>query len=271
MLKKLFRVHHEVVTHCILPGLMVLFCCPHNGLKGQQSDSIPPVILEIPLADTLVTFHWHHPEYRRLMFLVIHDDENTSSDVGYAAMHSFEASLLEMKNDNKYIYDLIADSVTYRFNPNRVFSLNGIESALLQFGPCNDLVVAKIDDFGRQVAGAFFLEPEFIVALHNNANRGFSINSYLTDTILSSCAENVFVNPKRDPDDFFYVIDPVHFIYLKNKGFNVVLQKPSGFSDDGSLSVWCHRKGIPYINIEAEHNHHKEQREMLEAIRGLLP
>jgi hypothetical protein len=252
-----------------LLGLMLVWVPFLQGVA--RTDSIPPAIVVFPLADTTVTFHWHHPENHRLIFLVIHDDENSSSEVGYATMLQYNASLLEMKNDNKYIFDLFLDSVNYRFNPNRVFSLNGIESALSQFGPCNDLVVASIDDFGRQVAGAFFLEPEFIVALHNNGNKGFSIKSYLTDSVHASFADSVFVNPKRDPDDFFYVNDPVHYTYLKNKGFNIVLQKTTGFRDDGSLSVWCQQRRIPYINIEAEHGHHKQQLEMLEAIKVFLP
>jgi hypothetical protein len=236
-----------------------------------EHDSIPPAVIEVPLADTFVVFHWHHPENHRLMFLVIHDDENTSTRVAYAAMDDFGASLLELKNDGKYHYTLLYDSSAYVFNPNRIFSLNGIEGTLSQMGPCSPEVVGHIDRFANLVAGAFFYLPEFIVALHNNRNGGFSIESYLSDTLLMPVAERVAVHAGRDPDDFFYVTDPVHFDLLSEQGFNVVLQARSPFADDGSMSVWCARMGIPYINIEAEHGRDEEQRLMLEAVRSLLP
>lgn len=204
------------------------------------------------------------------MFLVIHDDENTSTAVGYDAFESFDASLLELKNDGKYLFTLIRDTIEYLFNPNRVFSLNGIESTLLQYGPCCPYVVDEINLFAHQVAGAFFLLPEFIVALHNNRDGGFSIESYLTDSTLMAVADSVFVNPEKDPDDFFYVNDPDHFSYIRQKGYNVILQSAAILEDDGSMSIWCSRMGITYINIEAEHGRYEEQKQMLEDIRWLI-
>jgi len=250
--------------------LMMGFFGSANAIDVTQHDSIPPAVVVVPLADTSVVFHWHRPDNHRLMFLVIHDDENTSTRVAYSAMDDFGASLVEMKNDGKYHFTLYADSLAYIFNPNRIFSLNGIEGTLAQMGPCTPEVVEKISHFSGQVAGAFFYEPEFIVALHNNRNGGFSIESYLSDSLLMLVADEVFVNPEKDPDDFFYVIDPYHYEVLSKKGFNVILQTQKPFEDDGSLSVWCARLGVPYINVEAEHGRDDEQMLMLEAIRELL-
>ncbi len=251
--------------------LMIGFFGAVSAMDVQRHDSIPPVVIEVPLADTSITFHCHRPENHRLMFLVIHDDENTSTRVAYAAMDDFGASLLELKNDGKYFFTLKVDSIAFIFNPNRIFSLNGIEGTLEQMGPCTPEVVEQINHFSGLVAGAFFYEPEFIVALHNNRNGGFSIKSYLTDSLLMQVAEKVHVNSEKDPDDFFYVIDPHHYDLLSEKGFNVILQTRAPFEDDGSLSVWCARLGIPYINVEAEHGRDVEQMLMLEAIRELLP
>ncbi|MFO7721662.1 MAG: hypothetical protein R6V49_00410 [Bacteroidales bacterium] len=240
--------------------------------SGQTNlpDSTPPLVYTFPLLDTTVEFHWHQSNKASLMFLVIHDDENTSSEVGFAQMKRFDASLVEMKNDGKYLFNLISDSVSYLFNPNRIFCLNGIENTLLQYGPCADHVASGIHLFAQQVAGAFFLRPDFIVALHNNRNNGFSINSYLTDSLLISTVDSVFVNPEKDPDNFFYVNDPEHFTIIRRKGYNVVMQSEKPLYDDGSLSYWCHRMKIPYVNIEAEHGHHEEQICMLEDIYEII-
>jgi hypothetical protein len=257
-----------------LKSLAVAFCmiAGMTASSGQTNlpDSIPPLVYTFPLQDTSVDFHWHQAHKTRLMFLVIHDDENTSTDVGYTQMVRFGASLLEMKNDGKYLFNLISDSVSYLFNPNRIFCLNGIESTLLQYGPCKDEVVAGIHLFAHQVAGAFFQLPDFIVALHNNRNNGFSVNSYLKDSTLVKIADSVFVNPAKDPDNFFYVNDPLHFSIIRQKGYNVVLQSDNLLVDDGSLSYWCQRMQIPYINIEAEHGHHEEQTCMLEDIFEII-
>jgi hypothetical protein len=255
------RFFHLVLSAFIGPGLLACTAPP---------DSVAPLIYVFPLADTTVEFHWHGPVHSGLMFLVIHDDENTSSIAGYEAMETFGASLLELKNDNKYVMTLIRDSVPFIFNPNRIFSLNGIESALLQFGPCSPEVVEDINLFAHQVAGAFFMMPEFIVALHNNQNRGFSIKSYQLDSSLIKVTDSLFINPAKDPDDFFYVNDPKHFTVIKEKGYNVILQRPNGIPDDGSLSVWCSRHGIPYINIEAEQGKLEEQLKMLFDVREMI-
>ncbi len=248
-------------------SLLAVLC----SVSAQQTDSVPPLIIQIPLVDSSVTFHWHSPEYQKLMFVVIHDDESTSSEVGYRTMHGFGASLLEMKNDGLYLCTLFVDSIRYIFNPNRIFSLNGIENSLMHYGQCSPDVVSAIALFAGQVTGAFFLYPEYIVALHNNRDKGFSVESYIADSVLRVSVDSIFINPDEDPDDFYFVNDPVHFSFIKEYGFNVVLQSSGILEDDGSLSVWCSHHNMPYINIETELGKYEKQLQMLEMIRSLLP
>jgi hypothetical protein len=40
--------------------------------------------------------------------------------------------------------------------------------------------------------------------------------------------------------------------------------------EDGSLSLYCSRQGIRYINVEAQHGHRQEQQAMLDAVRQIL-
>jgi len=69
---------------------------------------------------------------------------------------------------------------------------------------------------------------------------------------------------------FFYVTERKHFDGLKAKGYNVVLQNNDAVTDDGSLSVYCGRQKITYINVEAEHGHKIEQERMLTDLLDLL-
>jgi hypothetical protein len=65
------------------------------------------------------------------------------------------------------------------------------------------------------------------------------------------------------PGDFFYVTDQRFFDYLKARNFNVTLQDDAHVPDDGSLSVYFARRGIPYVNVEADTHHLREQIEMV--------
>jgi len=62
------------------------------------------------------------------------------------------------------------------------------------------------------------------------------------------------MNPAADPDDFNFVTDDRFFRAFKVQGFNDILQDNRIRRDDGSLSVFSGRKGIPYINVEAQND-----------------
>jgi hypothetical protein len=58
--------------------------------------------------------------------------------------------------------------------------------------------------------------------------------------------------------------------YLTQRDFNVTLQDNANAPDDGSLSVYFSKKGIPYVNIEAEASHLNAQIEMVRSAREML-
>jgi hypothetical protein len=57
---------------------------------------------------------------------------------------------------------------------------------------------------------------------------------------------------------------------LKKKKINAVLQTHKTSTDDGSLAIYCSKKKIPYINIEAQQGHLEEQMDMLNALTGII-
>jgi hypothetical protein len=71
-----------------------------------------------------------------------------------------------------------------------------------------------------------------------------------------------------DRSDFFVATEPWIFDFLRGRRFSAVLQAGAP-SDDGSLSVYCARQRIPYINVEARFGHLAEQVRMLEALQEL--
>jgi hypothetical protein len=73
-----------------------------------------------------------------------------------------------------------------------------------------------------------------------------------------------------DADDFVLTTDEKIFNHLKSKNINAVLQSHKVTTDDGSLSIYCSKKKIPYINIEAQHGHTAEQLRMLNALTSII-
>jgi hypothetical protein len=82
-------------------------------------------------------------------------------------------------------------------------------------------------------------------------------------------AKLVNINLETDVDDFFFVTDKNIFKFLKEKNQNVALQDNVNVTDDGSLSVYCGKNKIPYINVESEHGHFREQTRMLEILQEI--
>ena len=109
-----------------------------------------------------------------------------------------------------------------------------------------------------------------MIALHNNSEGQYSALSYEKGAIYGSDAAAVFIADGTDPDDFFFVTETAVFDAIRGRGYNVVLQDNRRVSDDGSLSVYCGRAGVRYINVEAQHGHLEQQVAMLLALQGVL-
>jgi hypothetical protein len=73
-----------------------------------------------------------------------------------------------------------------------------------------------------------------------------------------------------DADDFVYTTEEKIFDYLKEKKINVVLQDNIHCVDDGSLSVYCGKHHIPYINIESQEGHRRPQLEIIDALNEMI-
>jgi len=73
-----------------------------------------------------------------------------------------------------------------------------------------------------------------------------------------------------DVDDFILTTDRSLFNRIKEKNINVVCEDINAIRDDGSLSVYAARNKIPYVNIEAEHQHFDEQLQMLMVLEDII-
>lgn len=67
---------------------------------------------------------------------------------------------------------------TYVFDPNRIFTMNGVKQTLQGNGPLSDDVILAVYQFGVKILQLYqFDEAPFVVAIHNNSPN-YSIRPY---------------------------------------------------------------------------------------------
>lgn len=206
-----------------------------------------------------------------LTMLNVHDDENTSVHAGKAIIEKSGGRLIELAHSGRRFVEFNLDGQLHRFDPNRIFSDDGIRATLSRRGDYSEAAHRVVKEFAARLIEQFSLDREpVIVALHNTDGHGLTINSYRAEGDKSSASATLHVSTRRSVGDFFYVTDRRFFDHLKARDFNVTLQDDANVPDDGSASVYFARKGIPYINIEADITRLAEQTEMVRVAREMI-
>jgi hypothetical protein len=204
-----------------------------------------------------------------VLFLNIHQDEQTSIDAieTFAKDIPLNFAYLNHKQTRRIAYHIGKN--TYTIDPNRIYTKEGREKTI----ETNDKATIRSKLVAKKLANEIIQlisKYKTIVTLHNNSDVNYSIKSYLPGGDEAENTAEVFINPKMDADDFIYTTEKQFFNYLKNANYNVILQDNTHFVNDGSLSVYCGIKGIPYINIEAQLGHFDEQLELIKVVYEML-
>lgn len=195
-------------------------------------------------------------------FVSLHADEQTAIQAFRAIRaDSTRVGLFTFGRSGQRLAVLDHRGVRYRYDPNRIFTVEGVRATLRLYNgeappPVVDRLTAIADSVLTRITPTG--RDGVIIALHNNTEGALSVHSF----VASPDAAEVHVAPGADPDDFIFVTRRPDFEFFRSRGRNVVLQGP-GVRDDGSLSVRCQRLGIPYINVEAQHGRQREQERML--------
>jgi hypothetical protein len=204
-----------------------------------------------------------------LLFINLHSNEKTSIEAIKKILPSEFGKYIGILSGGKRELSISVAGKYIRVDPNRIFTKNGIEKTLKNYGCFSEASFKTVEKFSKELLNTLS-KAKLIVALHNNSNMEYSISSIMESNLTKSDALEIYHNPAKDVDDFYYVTEKVKFSYFKSKGYNVVLQDNIHVEDDGSLSVYCGRQNISYINIECQENHLKEQIEMIALIYKAL-
>ncbi|HMF78835.1 MAG TPA: hypothetical protein VK604_24475 [Bryobacteraceae bacterium] len=198
-----------------------------------------------------------------------HENEHTSAAVTRAFVREKGGTLLEIQSKGARLISFTLAGAKYAFDPNRMFTDTGLRQSLANHSRYSEAAAIAVRSLRNVVLSDLKRSGGPIVAVHNNARDGMTIDDYRQGGRFAKEAKRVAANPSAGPHDFFLVLDEKLFSKLEHFGFNVVLQTQTP-TDDGSLSVYCGQHGLRYINIEAGDGHASEQKRMLEALRPLL-
>jgi len=201
-----------------------------------------------------------------IVFINLHADESTSLFAAQNILETEGGMLIVVENDQQRLISFMLGKNKYAVDPNRIFSRQGITKSLSEQGKKSLKAVDEIEKFGERILQLIPEDVSCIIALHNNTPDFFSANDYCPGNKYAKEARKIYLNPKEDTDDFFLTTDDTLYEKLANKGFNTILQDNKNCTEDGSLSVYCGKRNIRYVNCETEHGKTEQYYEMIKTL-----
>jgi hypothetical protein len=237
---------------------------------GAPAGARGSTVHQVKLSNTLIELRETEYEGHAPTYVNLHEDEQTSVGAGHAAAARFGGRVIEMRSRGRRNLCFWLGLRAYCVDPNRIFTDVGTQTTLRRYAGDSARARNTVKDLREQVLKMLQKNGRTpIVALHNNDGSRYSIASYRAGGLYATDAAQVAQRVENDPGDFFLVNRSAVFDALREAGFNVVLQSAVP-SDDGSLSVWCQKEGIDYVNVEAVHGHREQQQKMLFALARIL-
>ena len=130
--------------------------------------------------------------------------------------------------------------------------------------------INEVEKLGKRILQLLPEDALCIIALHNNSPELFSALNYTAGNKRAKESKKVYINPEEDADDFFLTTDNDLYEELADNGYNTILQDNKKCTEDGSLSVYCGKKNIRYVNCETEHGKQEHYYEMIKTLMSVL-
>ena len=198
-----------------------------------------------------------------ILMINVHDDEVTAIETSKQVLRKTGGTLIKINNDTQRLVSFKLNNILYTFDPNRMFTQNGIITSLNKYECYSPDAVEKIEGFAKFVLSKIPADNATLIALHNNHDGGYSINTYEGKGDLSGDSGAINIDDIRATDDFFLTTDEIIYNKIRSYGYNVTLQNNLDANDDGSLSIYYGEKNKSYVNVETKHGKPEVQFNML--------
>lgn len=214
---------------------------------------------------------YQYGDAKEPFFVSLHDDEVTAVEGARRLLENGGGVMVKIDNNKQRNIRFRMKGKYYTCDPNRIFSRIGIIQTLSMFGRIDPKAIDEVDKFAARILQLLPDTTNCIVSLHNNSNGRYSVTSYLPGNPREKDAKAVHKVRTQDPDDIFFTTDSALYRYLVRANYNTILQDNANAKKDGSLSIYCGEKNIPYLNCETEHGKLKQYSEMINvAINHIL-
>lgn len=234
--------------------------------EGMTTDTTVIILGDLNL--NLIKYSYNAPE---INFLAIHDNEDTGVKAAFKYIQKNGGSILDCQYGGQRNFKFINAEETFQTDPNSIYTSTGTKIGLKKYGIWDDNAIEQLEKTGKTILKTYSpaAKPAYIFTLHNNADGGFGISSYLRGYELGNTADSIHINFQMDYDDLVLVTELPLFNLLKKENINVVLQSQTAV-DDGSLSIYAMQQKIPYINVEVQHGHVEEHLRLIELCADAL-
>lgn len=189
-------------------------------------------------------------------FIHLHQNEHTALLAALEIVRKQGGSLITLSHKGTRNIKFNLDGKAYEFDPNRIYSDNGIKKTLMEFGNYDKKSHFLVKNFAKKITD--LLPSGKIIAVHNNES--YSLKDYLPGHSLEHDAALLNFNPENYYRNFYLVTKKFDYTRLTDKKFNSILQAKTAL-DDGSLSIFLANKD--YINVEAGYDQLAAQIDML--------
>jgi HEAT repeat protein len=224
-----------------------------QGLRLFAQATPPERVYEEKIGDTTikVRVYARGGEKQDLIFINLHHNEKTSVQAARRVVDEVGGMVMALDHPGERLVTFQLHGKSYTFNPNGIFTDAGIEKTVR--GPSIFIPEAKraVKQFAETLLEKYVRNRRVIIAVHNNSH-SFTVDLWDKNGPRARDAAEFFKGDPRHPHNFFLVTTVEDFNLLKSYGYNVVRQDNERATDDGSLSIFCGRNGIRYINSEAE-------------------
>ncbi|MEM4267527.1 MAG: hypothetical protein QXK37_01715 [Candidatus Woesearchaeota archaeon] len=239
---------------------------------NSVADAVRSEYYPIRLGNSLINVVNKNKSGAYITYLWVHQNEKTAIEAA-RIVHETKGGRLVVIEGQKPERLICFDNngKSYRFDPNRIYTIEGIVGTLNNY--CGngyskaDAESTRLVNKLAEVVKSSLLPNSPVLAVHNNVDfrskngKDFSARSYLEDDEFIKQAKEVFINDS-EPDDFFLVTHEQDFHYMRKKGYNTVLAREH--INDGSMSYYCGKMNIRYVNCEAIFGRLKKQIKMIE-------